>query len=67
MWNNIVNEGVDLCWVVDALKNGTAIWVTDGSFNRPIAPLVSGAGWIIEGTVGDPDCSAIFERVDYPA
>ena len=47
MWNNIVNEGVDLCWVVDALTSGTAIWVTDGSFNRPIAPLVSGAGWIM--------------------
>ena len=47
MWNNIVNRGMDLCWVVDALTSGTVIWINNGSFNRPIAPLISGAGWII--------------------
>ena len=63
MWNNIVNEGVDLCWVVDALKNGTAIWVTDGSFNRPIAPLVSGAGWIMYCTTTKQKLyGSFFER-----
>ena len=46
MWNNIVNEGVDLCWVVYALTSGTAIWVTNGTLNHPIAPLVSGAEWL---------------------
>ena len=63
MWNNIVNEGVDLCWVVDALTSGTAIWVTDGSFNRPIAPLVSGAGWIMYCTTTKQKLyGSFFER-----
>ena len=43
MWNNIVNEGNGLQWVVYALTQGVAIWVIDGSFNRVIWPLVSGA------------------------
>jgi len=47
MWTNIVNEGTDLHWVVLALTNGTAIWVTDGSFIKEIAPDISGAGWIL--------------------
>ena len=47
MWTNVVNEGGDLQWVVDAMANGTATWVTDGSYNRKVAPLVSGAGWIV--------------------
>ena len=47
MWTNVVNEGKHLRWVVDALKNGTAIWVTDGSYNRTVAPHISGAGWLI--------------------
>ena len=33
--------------IVDALTLGTAIWVSDGSFNRATAPLVSGDGWIL--------------------
>ncbi len=50
MWANIVNEGHDLRWVVEALQNGTAIWVTDGSFIKEIAPNISGAGWIVYDT-----------------
>jgi len=34
-------------WVVDAIQNGTAIWVTDGSYNCTLAPHISGAGWLI--------------------
>ncbi len=47
MWTNIVNEGPDLQWLYDAVVNGTAIWVTDGSYNRDLAPNVSGAGWLV--------------------
>ena len=47
MWANIVNEGGNLKWAVDALTNGTAIWVTDGSYIKEVAPDISGAGWIL--------------------
>ena len=47
MWTNIVNEGGNLAWVVDAMTNGTAIWVIDGSYIIEIAPDISGAGWIL--------------------
>ena len=47
MWSNVHNEGRNLKWVVDAMKNGTAIWVTDDSYNQEIAPKVSGASWLV--------------------
>ena len=47
MWSGVVNEGDDIQWVLDAMVSGTAIWVTDGSYNKDTAPLVSGAGWLI--------------------
>ena len=50
MWTNIVNEGRDLRWVEAAMRNGTVIWVTDGSYNRKAAPHVSGAGWMLHCT-----------------
>jgi len=34
-------------WVVGAIQNGTAIWVTDGLYNRTLVPHISGAGWLI--------------------
>ena len=47
MWSNIVNEGADLTWVTEAISTSSAVWVTDGLYNKDIAPLVSGAGWIL--------------------
>ena len=47
MWTNIANEGPNFTWVVDAITNSTAVWVTDGSYNKEVAPLISGAGWIL--------------------
>ena len=35
---------------MDALTNGTAIWVTDGSYIKEVAPDISGAGWILHCT-----------------
>ena len=47
MWSNVRNEGPNLRWVVKAISNGTAVWVTDGSYNKKIAPHTSGAGWLV--------------------
>ena len=47
MWTNISNEGPGLSWVIKAMTNGTAVWVTDGTYKKEIAPTISGAGWIL--------------------
>lgn len=33
--------------VITAIKNGTAIWCTDGSFDRIVMPATSSSGWAI--------------------
>ncbi len=38
-------------WLAIALQQGTAITVTDGSYNRNLAPDVSNARWLIMRTV----------------
>ena len=47
MWERITNEGSDLGWVVAALEKGTAVWVSDGSYKREVAPHTSGVGWVL--------------------
>ena len=47
MWSNVRNKGPNLQWVVRSITNGTALWVTDGSYNRTVAPHISGVGWLI--------------------
>lgn len=47
MWDNVEEETQDLRWLADALSNGTAVLVTDGSYDKKRAPRVSGAGWVI--------------------
>lgn len=49
MWEGIGVVG-SLEAVVSAYKNGTALWCTDGSYDRVVMPDVSSAGW----TVFDP-------------
>lgn len=34
-------------WLHKALEEGTAVMVTDGSYNQSLAPDISGAGWMI--------------------
>ena len=46
MWESIEVTG-SLDSVVTAVKNGTAIWCTDGSFNRVMMPDISSAGWVV--------------------
>ena len=45
MWEHIEDPYEDTVWMAEALTNGTAVLVTDGSFDRSLAPNVSGAGW----------------------
>jgi hypothetical protein len=47
MWEEITNEGDGFQWILDAITGGTALWVTDGSYNKDVAPTVSGAGWML--------------------
>ena len=47
MWTNLISKGRDPRWVVDAIRNGTAVWVTNRSFKSEVSPHVSGAGWLI--------------------
>mmetsp|Transcript_5434 Transcript_5434/g.9896 ORF Transcript_5434/g.9896 Transcript_5434/m.9896 type:complete len:189 (+) Transcript_5434:419-985(+) len=37
----------DLTWLVEAITNDTAVWVTDGLYDRKKAPTVSGVGWLV--------------------
>ena len=47
MWETTEDESQDLTWLVDALRNDTALLVTDGSFDvKKKAPHTSGAGWL---------------------
>ena len=34
-------------WIIEAMRNGTAIWVTDGLYNKIITPTVGGAEWLL--------------------
>lgn len=46
MWDDRhMPDGFDA--VVDAIFSGTAIYVTDGSYNRPLREDLDGAGWLI--------------------
>ena len=47
MWDHIVEGEADTEWIRDALSKGTFLAVADGSYDRGLAPTVSGLGWII--------------------
>ena len=47
MWEHIVKGNIDVDWIRDALAHGTFLTVTNGSYDRATAPMVSGSGWII--------------------
>ncbi len=47
MWEHIVKGDINVNWIRDALANGTFLAVTNGSYDREMAPTVSGLGWII--------------------
>jgi hypothetical protein len=50
MWDKIKDGHAtkrDLTWLVQGMESNTLVWVTDGSYDRKQAPLLSGVGWII--------------------
>lgn len=53
MWSNLHFDktGKDFGWLVEAIRNGTSLWVTDGSYNIHRSPNISGVGWIVLDTV----------------
>ena len=47
MWRNVVNSSTDLDWLINAIRDKTATWCTDGSYDKLVAPDISGVGWLI--------------------
>jgi ribonuclease HI len=47
MWDYVSDKESDPLWLKEALKQGSAILATDGSYSRTKGPHVSGAGWVI--------------------
>ena len=47
MQSSVTNEEANVKWVVEALKNRTATWVTDRSFFKKTTPTRCGTGWVI--------------------
>jgi hypothetical protein len=47
MWQYVKEGEVDVVWIHTALVNGTLIGVTDGSYDKIKASMVSGAGWVL--------------------
>ncbi len=50
IWEYIEGKHKDMSWIASALYDGSAIMVTDGSYNRTLAPRISGAGWVLVST-----------------
>ena len=46
MWEGQATK-CDLSWLVQGMKFDSLLWVTDGSYDRKRAPVLSGVGWII--------------------
>jgi hypothetical protein len=61
MWDFVDGKHQDMSWVNTALRKKTAIMVTDGSFNRSLAPTISGAGWVLVCT----DCKQMINGCFY--
>ncbi len=50
MWNRVKDSQAmkhDLSWLIQGMETNSLIWVTDGSYDRKRAPVISGVGWII--------------------
>ncbi len=50
MWDGIEDSQdtkQDLSWLIESMKTGLLLWVTDGSYDRKCAAVISGVGWII--------------------
>jgi hypothetical protein len=75
MWEVIEVKGTpaDISWILDGLKNGSLIWVTDRSYDRKKAKDLCGVGWMIfctnsgfhlTSTFWERSCSASLYRAE---
>ena len=67
MWEHIVEGDIKVGWIRDALTNGTFLAVTDESYDRGMAPTVSGLGWIIVCTACHRTLRGSFFEVSHSA
>ena len=67
MWEHIVEGDIDVGWIRDALANGSFLAVTNGSYDREMAPTVSGSGWIIVCTTRKRTLRGSFFEVSQSA
>ena len=50
MWDGIEDsqgKKLDLSWLIEGMRTNLLLWVTDGSYDRKRAPVISGVGWIV--------------------
>jgi len=47
MWEGLDGDKTEMTWLTEGMKQGSLIWVTDGSYNRKMAADVSGVGWVV--------------------
>jgi len=50
MWDYVEGKHDDMSWIASALLDQSAVMVTDGSYNRILAPDICGAGWVLVST-----------------
>jgi hypothetical protein len=65
MWEMIfpdVGMGFDVTWMVLAMRAGTLVGVTDGSYDRQRCPRVCAAGWIIMDITTGSQLSGSFSE-----
>ena len=66
MWEGIEDSQRtkhDLTWLIQGMRTGSLTWVTDGSYDRKRAPVISGVGWIIFCTnTGNRLVGSFWER-----
>ena len=65
MWENIAQEArdADYSWLERGMKNGTLVWCADESYNRKIAPDISGVGWIVKCIASGENMEGSFYEI----
>ena len=49
MWDNADKryKNQEISWVFEGIKEQTLVWCADESIKLKVAPVVSGAGWMV--------------------